>query len=338
MITVMQSTSAPDGTTKYVDQLLHEQPSDLRFLFFSWDAALKADYDVFHVHWPDALLTGSSAPRRWLNRIRFARLLRRLKAHGIPIVRTLHNVHPHEGASAIDRRLLQRLDAQTAFFVRINRVTELPAGRPGATILHGHYVDRFGAHPRAEMLSSRVLNFGLMRRYKGVDRLIDVFEEWNDSAASLRLVGRVVEADLGRTILEAVDRDPRITAILRFVDDDELVQEVTAAEIVVLPYSEMHNSGTLLVTLSLGRPALVPRSEVNEAIAQEVGPGWVLQYDGSLELEHIQAALLAARARSAGAPDLAERDWKRVTDAYSDVFRDVVSADRRLADSAHRAG
>lgn len=325
MLTVLQSSAAPDGTTGYVDQMMHGQPSDVRFLFFSWDAALKADYDVFHVHWPDALLAGASAPRRWLNRIRFVRLQRRLRARGIPIVRTLHNVHPHEGAASLDRRLMASLDAQTAHFVRINRVTALPPDRPGTTILHGHYVDRFAQYPAREAVRARVLNFGLMRRYKGVDRLIDVFEQDDDPAASLHLVGRVVDPDLGKVIRSAVARDPRISATLRFVDDDELVDEVTAAELIVLPYSEMHNSGVLLVALSLGRPALVPRSAVNEAIADEVGAGWVLQYDGPLQLEHLRTALAVSRARSAGVPNLAERDWTRVTDAYSAVYREVAA-------------
>lgn len=323
MVTVLQSSGAPDGKTRYIDQLMHDLPDDVSYRFFSWDAALAGDYDVFHVHWPDALLAGASWRRRTVNRLRLFRLQRMLRRRGIPVVRTLHNVHPHDDIGAIDRRLLESLDAGTDYFVRINEVTELPEGRPGTTILHGHYVDRFAVHPQAAATPGRILHFGLMRKYKGIDRLLEVFSTWDDPSVSLRLVGRVVEPQLGESVAAAVASDPRVTAETRFVDDDELVHEVTSAELVVLPYSEMHNSGTLLVTLSLGRPALVPRSPVNEAIAAEVGPGWVLQYDGPLTSEHLAWALQEARARVADRPDLHERDWARVTDAYVEVYRRV---------------
>lgn len=327
MVTVLQSTSAPDGTTRYVDQLMHDQPDDIRFEFFSWDKALRGEYDIFHVHWPDALLAGGSSPRRWMNRMRFYRLQRRLRSTGTPIVRTLHNVHPHEQLPKVDRTLLTSLDEQTDFFVRINDVTDLPTGRGGTTILHGHYVDRFSVHPSEPQIAGRILNFGLMRRYKGIDRLVAVFHELADESLSLRLVGRIVEPELASVIDSATAGDPRITAVKRFVDDDELVREVTAAELVVLPYSEMHNSGTLLVALSLARPALVPRSPVNEAISREVGPGWVIQYDGPLTGAHLKDALAESRARATDAPDLAGRDWTRVTGAYSEVYRSLSTSE-----------
>jgi beta-1,4-mannosyltransferase len=325
MVRVLQSSSAPDGNTRYVDQLMHNQPDDIEFVFFSWDTALTSEYDVFHVHWPDALLAGQSPLRRWANRVRFYRLQRHLRAKRIPVVRTMHNMHPHESLGLVDQRLLSAMDANTDYFVRINGVTEVPAGKPGTTILHGHYVDRFSDHPVADVVAGRILNFGLMRRYKGIDRLIDTFGGMADPDVSLRLVGRVVEPDLGELVDAAVARDARITAVKRFVDDHELVYEVTSAELVVLPYSEMHNSGTLLVALSLGRPALVPRSSVNEAISREVGPGWVIQYDGPLEAAHLRAALAEIRAREASSPDLAERDWDRVTGAYSEVYRSLAA-------------
>ena len=49
----------------------------------------------------------------------------------------------------------------------------------------------------------------------------------------------------------------------------------------------------------------------------------ILQCPGQLDTDDIRSALETVRSRTASAPDLAERDWARVTDAYSDVYRQV---------------
>ena len=108
----------------------------------------------------------------------------------------------------------------------------------------------------------------------------------------------------------ACRHDRRISAELAYVDDAALAREVGLAELVVLPYRQMHNSGTLLLALSLARPVLAPWSEANAAIAEEVGPGWVHLYEG--ELAPALLALTLARVRDGRrgpAPDLSRREW-----------------------------
>ena len=80
-----------------------------------------------------------------------------------------------------------------------------------------------------------------------------------------------------------------------YVTDDVLVREVTASELVVLPFANMTNSGSLLLALSLDRPVLVPSQPMTEQLAAEVGPGWVLTYAGPLEPAVLLDALAAAR-------------------------------------------
>ena len=65
------------------------------------------------------------------------------------------------------------------------------------------------------------------------------------------------------------------------------MREVSESELVVLPYHQMHNSGSVLAALSLDRSVLVPDSEFNRSLAEEVGPGWVVTYDGDLTAESI---------------------------------------------------
>ena len=115
---------------------------------------------------------------------------------------------------------------------------------------------------------------------------------------------------------------------LRYVSDNEFVEVVTSSELVVLPYRFMHNSGTALAALSLERPVLVPDNDVNRALSEEVGPGWVHRFTGELASGALLDAVQAVRAEPpATAPDLGARDWHDVGAAHARAYR--LAMDRR---------
>lgn len=330
-ITVLQSLSPPDGTTRYVNQVVEGAPDTVTMRFFSWRAALFGRYDVFHVHWPELLIRAPRPLKARLRRGALYALLLRTRLQRIPIVRTIHNLTPHEAGANAETRALHALDARTALVIRLNPTTPVEPESRAVTILHGHYRDRFNDMPRPESAPGRILYFGLIRPYKGVDLLLQVFRSLPDPDLMLRIVGRPSNG-LGDMIAEAAAQDTRISSVLRFVSDEELVVEVGGAELVVLPYREMHNSGVLLVALSLDRPVLVPTTPANEALAHEVGPDWIYRYEGELTSEILRTTL--ERMRAAGPhprPRLAGRDWKTLgQQSYRTYLRALQLVGRRM--------
>src|SRR5690606_38315853 len=115
---------------------------------------------------------------------------------------------------------------------------------------------------------------------------------------------------------------------LSFVPDEDMVREISAAEAVVLPYSEMNNSGVLLVALSLGIPVIVPKSPTNESISREVGAGWVIQYDEVFDEHALRRSLDSLRTIVRSEPNLRTRDWRTVASMYASAFRDATSGSR----------
>ena len=309
-ITVLQSLSAPDGTTRYVNQVVEGAPDAVAMRFFSWRTALLGHYDVFHVHWPELLIRAPRPMKARLRRGALYALLLRARLQHIPIVRTAHNLSPHEAGHDAETRALDALDAHTTLVIRLNPTTPVEPESRAVTILHGHYRDRFSGMRRPDSVPGRILYFGLIRPYKGVETLLQVFQALPGRDLSLRLVGRP-SSGLGEIITTEAARDARISSVLRFVSDGELVVEVGEAELVVLPYREMHNSGVLLVTLSLDRPALVPSTPSNRALADEVGADWIYLYEGELTPEILRDTLERMRAAcSHPQPRLSGRDWK----------------------------
>ncbi|MGO2748731.1 MAG: hypothetical protein ACTIA6_01615 [Pseudoclavibacter sp.] len=213
----------------------------------------------------------------------------------------------------------------------MNSTTPLASGTKSVLIPHGHYRDRFANHEQPAPVSGRLLYFGIIRPYKNVPALLGVFQGMPDPALTMSIVGKPLSAGLDEEVRAASEADPRVRLELRFVEDQDLVREVSEAELVVLPYTEMNNSGALLVALSLNRPVLAPNSSVNKELQGEVGERWLMLYDGELTAEILRASLDIVRVGVHGVPDLHGRDWGRVGESYKAVYEQAMAMARRSA-------
>lgn len=248
------------------------------------------------------------------------------------IVRTVHNVELPTGISSWERRMLERVERVTHLRIAINSQTRPVDGEAQVTILHGHYIDWFADEPRAVAAPGLVSFVGLIRRYKGVEGLIRAFKTTVEKTPELALLiaGNPSTSELESEILDLAGSDRRIELEFGYLTETAYAQAITRAELVVLPYQFMHNSGSALAALSLRRPVLVPGTDVNAALCSEVGPGWVYQYEG--ELDHHDLVDTIARVRTDQrdrAPDLSRREWRDVGKSHLAVFRRAATLARR---------
>lgn len=324
-IRVLQSVKPPAPTTNpYIVQLVAALDRYVDVGYFSWRRAILGRYDVLHVHWPEVMVRRDGLAARLAAQARFAALMLRLALTRTPLVRTVHNVRAHETGSRLENLLLSWCERRSSFWILLSPDTPLPRPRPSRVIPHGHYRDWYPATSQ-QQVPGRLLHFGLIRPYKGVDALIAAFEQLDDARAGLRIVGRPTTAALRAEIEAACARDPRIEALLDYVDDATLAAELAACRLAVLPYRAMHNSGALLLALSLDRPALVPDGPTTRAIADEVGPGWVFTFTGELTAADLAGALTAGQAAPGGRrPRLEGREWPVVAAAHAEVYREVT--------------
>jgi len=170
-----------------------------------------------------------------------------------------------------------------------------------------------------------VLMFGLLRPYKGVDVLL---EAWRGIAdAELWIVG-LPKLDLAPLRAAA---PPNVRFVPRFVADDEIAAFFGRADLVVLPYREIDQSGVLFTALAFGRPLLLSAvggfPEVAAAGAAELVP------PGDPAALHAALARLladpAARARLAAASAAAAAttySWEAIATRTLALYQSLLDA------------
>jgi glycosyltransferase involved in cell wall biosynthesis len=206
-----------------------------------------------------------------------------LLPRGRPVVLTAHDVLPREprpGQLGAQRRLYERVDAVVVHSEhgRARLTGELGVDPAKVHVIpHGAFEHlRAVPHERPlppELAAVRgpvVLFFGLVRPYKGVDVLL---EAWRGvQGAELWVVGmpRMAMAELRASAPSSV------RFVERFVEDTEVAALFRRADLVVLPYREIDQSGVLFTALAFGRALVLSDvggfAEVAAAGAAELVP------------------------------------------------------------------
>jgi glycosyltransferase involved in cell wall biosynthesis len=180
-----------------------------------------------------------------------------------PLVLTAHDVLPREprpGQIKAQRRLYERVDAVVVHSEhgaeRLRGELGVPAERVHV-IPHGaftHLAD-LPDHPLPAELPATdrpvVLFFGLLRPYKGLDVLLEAWRGIDD--AELWIAG------MPRMDLDALRAaaPPGVRFVPRFVGDAEAAPLFRRADLVVLPYREIDQSGVLFSALAFGKPLVL---------------------------------------------------------------------------------
>lgn len=308
------------------------RPAEIRY--FSWRRALLERYQLLHLHWPEDLFRAKRHVSRVPKYALFLLLFLRLKVTRTPVIWTVHNNHPHEGVGAVERillRLCMSLITQRVFMSAAQR-DMVDARERDLVIRHGHYKDSYirAASVHQESAYKTILYFGFVRRYKGVETLIEAFDQVQASRpVRLVIAGRPNPQQYGAELHERYSKIANVNWLLEFQTKESTSELFAAADLVVLPYKKMVNSGALLLGLSMGKRVLAPRNRVTLEIQNEVGESWLHLYDGDLDSDDLARSLLPPTGDiQEQGPNLALRDWDRIGKEYRAAYLDATTPSR----------
>ncbi len=240
-----------------------------------------------------------------------------------------HNVQDHEGGAARRFLALGAFLAADAFIVHSasdgERLWRIRSGAP--VLVRPHPVLTVPAPAREEArrrlglgAEPLLLFLGLVRRYKGVDLLLDAAPAIvRETGASIAVVGEVFPdaADLGRRARSNPVRD-RILWNDAYVSEEEMALWLAACDAVVLPYRAISGSGIAARALAAGRP--VAAAAIG-GLKDAVVPGVTGELFAPGDAAGLAAAAKTVLARGAAfySPGLAASaeaaSWPRYADA-----------------------
>lgn len=321
-ITVLASYHRRRGQANpYVD-LLEQSLADIEIAEFSWSRAMFGQYDIFHVHWPEQVFRSRSRLATYVKMLLTYTLLWGLRKRKTAVVRTAHNSFPHESPSRAESRVLSAIDMQTHATIVLNSQAGNLEDPSVFFIPHGDYSPWFARYltPAVESVKGRLLVFGKIRAYKGIDRVIELASRASGDL-TFRITGSPASEELAENLRAAEYQYIALSTSLRHLTDEELAAEIYAAEAVLLPYHEVENSGVALLALSLGKPIIVTASASMSDLQREVGKEWVQLVD-KVSIACLLEALQNLRSLERGLrPRFRDRDWQTSAVRHLEAFR-----------------
>ncbi len=245
--------------------------------FVLWQSVLDhGKPDIMHLQWQHNFFR---APRFWhalIRTIMFFIQFLTLRISGVKFVWTVHNIVNHEKHLARWELKMNRILARIsngvivhspaaakavaeAYNIDIRRISVVP---------HGHYADWYPA-PISKKQARKALKlaadkkvllfFGQIRRYKGVDQLIESFKNLPGDDLQLIIAGKPAPATLAEDLKKQAAKDDRVNTRFEFIPDEELITYISACDLAVLPYRDSLTSGAAVLAASCNRPSLMPQ-------------------------------------------------------------------------------
>lgn len=218
--------------------------------------------DIIHFQW----LPVPMIDRRYLPKL----------ARIAPLVLTLHNTTAFHGS--LVQGLHQKIGFRSIFqhlsglivHTEFSKRTVIERGWIPAEKVHvvPHGVlDYYRSLPSlpspAPSEEKRVLFFGAIEPYKGVDLLIRAFAALPpclQATTRLCIAGKPgMDVSGLRGLSRSLGIEHRITWILRFVSEEEVPELFRSATLVVLPYRKIDQSGVLMTAIAFDKPIVAAR-------------------------------------------------------------------------------
>ncbi len=299
----------------------------VKVLEWTGDLADLEQVDVLHVHWPESPLNlpDPSGIEMVLEAIKKARAL------NVRVVWTAHNLRAHAGmhpklerefwakfCASLDGVIALSEHSRAALLETHSSLEQVPI----TVIPHGHYRDAYPntiSREQAKALLNLppeipVLAFvGQLRTYKGIPELLTAFAEL-EGDARLLIAGKPIPPEDAPHLETLAARDARVRLELGFVPDDRLQVFLNAADLIVLPYRQILNSGSALLALSFNRPVLAPAIGSLPELAQKMAGDWVQLFNGDLEASDLRNALAVSRTMRERVAPLEDFDWTQIAE------------------------
>jgi glycosyltransferase involved in cell wall biosynthesis len=269
------------------------------------------------------------------------------------LVWTVHNVLPHQPVFADDIRARRQLVGACDLVLAHSQSALAELAELGITPRRTAVIPigPFAPPPSAEPLrapgthegSRRLLFFGRVEEYKGVEDLLAAFATIPaDLPVSLMVAGECGDQGL-RSRLRALAKQPgnRVALHLERVAEAEVTLLLSDADVVVLPFRRITTSASAILALCHRRPLVVPDLAAFADLPEEA----VVRYDGTVQglaaaivrISLADASVLAAMSAAAGEYSSAI-SWREIAERTMEKLAQILTGGPNVGTDSQPTG
>lgn len=176
-------------------------------------------------------------------------------------------------------------------------------------IPHGNYLAHTGPLPASDDARTQLnlphdarvlLFFGQIKEVKGLDLLLQALPKVRETVPEvvLLIAGKPSGQDFTKYQLQidSLDLSAHCVAHIRYIADDEVAAYYAAADLVVLPYRRIYQSGVILMAMSYGKPVLASDLDGMKEVVDDGITGYLFRSEDANDLALRIQTVLADRA------------------------------------------
>ena len=299
---------------------------------------------VIHLHWLRDLI----APILWSSNARVRRLkllllageLRWLRARGVRVVWTIHNLVEHESPNVAAEIQARRVIATNVGHLILHSHAARHSAEDcygvslqgrSSIIPLGNYDGCYRPDPARTAALSELLHlsptmtvvlfFGAVRPYKGIERLIDALRRSSDPNLRVLLVGRALDPEYEQRLRQLAAGEPRLLLSLEFIPDSDVWPYFDLADVVALPFTRILTSSSAVLAMTRSKALLLPSEAKDLELVDERGARYFTSEDELVacldSLDKDDLSRMGRHNRSVAD----ELDWSRIGQRTTDVYR-----------------
>ncbi|WP_413171242.1 glycosyltransferase family 4 protein [Anabaena azotica] len=234
--------------------------------------------NILHIHWINPYLKGENLfvfsvySLKFLLDILIARML------GVKIIWTIHNRVSHESKfikielwvrQALSRIVHSMIIHNQSYLSEIASDLKISEKR-FSIISYGNFKGIYDCkiskdvsrnYLQIDKFKRVFLHQGNLRPYKGTEQLITAWRQWEENAKDsiLIIVGQPLNDDYAEKLKKDIDLTKSIIFIPEFIPDNLLGYYYSAADIAVLPFTQITSPSSLILAMSFSIPVIAPK-------------------------------------------------------------------------------
>lgn len=276
--------------------------------------------DVLHIQW----IIFSPLDYFLLNKIK--------KKYKIRLVDTIHDILPfnehfydkhfHRKIYELDDAIIVQAQGNVDRFNKLfpecsDKVHLVPLGNWNAYVEEGNgqrLKDKFGIEDSDFVL----LFIGQIKKVKGIDVLLKAFQEVAPKHSDMKLIiaGNPWKDDVDeyQPLIESFKNSNQLITDFRFIPDEELADYYAVADLVVLPYTDVYQSGVIRLTYSHKKPVIATKLPAFMEIVEDGVNGFLCEAGDAESLADAMERAYLVREKL---PEMGSRGFEVMDEKYS---------------------